>query len=75
MQVEKFVKYQINHTKNGPKTRKILSKWQNFAKSGHTAKKSKKQVRLGGKVKDSKLKLNVQCNQVLMLYDKNEHLI
>ena len=32
----KYSKYKISHPKNCPKTFKLLPKWRNFAKSGHT---------------------------------------
>ena len=34
--VQMFAKYFQNYTKNCPKTYKIMSKWRNFDKSGHT---------------------------------------
>ena len=34
--LQKFAKYKISHPKNCPKTFKILPKWRNFAKSGHS---------------------------------------
>ena len=33
---QNFAKYKIRHPKNCPNTFKILAKWRNFAKSGHT---------------------------------------
>ena len=63
--VQKFVKYQLNHTKNCQKYSKFLPKWLNFAKSGHTAlqvqvkvkawsqkyTKDRKQLGFGGQTK------------------------
>ena len=34
--VQKFAKYYKSHSKDCPKTFKILPKWKNFSKSGHT---------------------------------------
>ena len=38
--------YQIlnSYSRNGPKTYKILPKWRNFAKSGHTANITSKEI-------------------------------
>ena len=36
-----FAKYKINYTKSCPKSIKILPKWRNFAKNGHTENKLK----------------------------------